>query len=129
MSVSGKGLTTKLGGNVVGGIYSADFQEKVDDLDRTTGADGGYTNTDAGCLTIEGTIQGYYDLTNTAYTAVRAGSLLANFAQYATVNGNTAWVFIPSGLVLESAIKGEVRGRLEFSARVRNKGSYTVADV
>jgi hypothetical protein len=131
MSISGKKLGCKYGGTptTLAGNHSWQASAKVDELDSTTGADAGYANFDAGVKELTVTIQFYFDVASGVAADLAEGTVLTNLKLYRDLSDTNPAFTLASALVTQFEQKGEVRGKIECTATVKNKGSYVYHDV
>lgn len=127
MSISGKYLTATVGGTAIDGTHSWEADHQVDDLDATVGNDGGFTDTDAGCESLSVRVQFYFDLTTGAAAGLRPGTELTNVNLYRVASSDLAYT-IPTAIVVGRTFSAQVRGRLEVTATIKNKGTFTYTD-
>jgi hypothetical protein len=131
VSISGKYMETKIGDVspvFVAGNYGWTVEESADDLDGTTGEDDGYANHYDGVWDAVVNLKGYMDVAAGEYTPVRRGTTISNLKLYRDKDDATPAFTFPSCLVLNSTQGGEVRGKIEWTARIVLKGTYTYAD-
>lgn len=122
--ISGKGASGNVNGNLIAGCHTWKFNEKAVELDNATAANGGFENPEAGLIGGTVTLSVWYDVGLSAYTPIDAGSPVSNLNLRATAAGGNM-VSIPSGVVLESEIGAEVRGKIEATHTIKTKGAYT----
>lgn len=128
MSISGKYLEAKINGVFISGNYAWTVDESADDLDATTGEDDGYANHHDGVWDATINLKGYMDVAAGEYTPVRRGTVITNLQLYRDKDDDDPAFEFPSCLVLQSTQGGEVRGKIEWSARVVLRGTYTYND-
>lgn len=128
MSISGKKIGCKIGSSAIGGIYRARARFTPDVLDATNGGGGGFQDTDVGTLGVEVEFAGWFDTTSGAVGAVLPGTIIANFKFFRNLSDTTEAILMPSAIVTAFELGGEARGRVDFTAKVANKGTYTYND-
>jgi len=126
MSITGKFIAANGSAQTIGGVYSAHADATVEKLDRTTAPDGGFGISDAGVADLTVDIKGYIDVGASAYSPVYPGALVSNMSIPVTANGTVHLLDLPLGLAVKFSTGGEIRGKLEFSAQVVNKGTFTL---
>lgn len=128
MSMSGKYLSVTIGASpaVLTGVQEWTFEEETGELDRTSGASGGYGDRDADVLDATVTMRLFFDTTTGDMTPVRASTVLTDLTLYADDNNPTADVEMPSALVLRASKPVKVRGGCYVDVTAKNKGEYTV---
>ncbi|VTT98938.1 unnamed protein product [Gemmataceae bacterium] len=132
MSISGKYLTVTVGSGVgeveVADNYAWSVDQGGDNLDRTTGADGGKSRTDVGVEDTKIDIKLYLDIATGQPSLVRRGTTLTNLNLYrASGDADPAYTF-PEALVLNRREGGEVRGKLELFCQITAQGDYDEND-
>ena len=128
MTHSGKEIEAKIGGMApvfVSGNYAWNMEENADELDGTTGEDAGYENPSVGVYSGVVMLKGYMDIVSGTYTPIRRGTTISNLKLYRDKDDTNPAFSIPSAVVLQSTQGGEVRGKVEWTARIKTKGSYT----
>ncbi len=127
-TISGKHATGSVNSNVLAGCHQWAFEESVDNLDGTTGSDGGYANPFAGVKSGTVRMQVYFNVATGVYTPIQAGTTVTDLWLYDDVVNGTALIQIPSGVVMRSTKTAETRGRIEVTCEIATKGIYTVND-
>ena len=131
MAISGKEIQAKIGGMspvAINGNYAWTAEEAVAELDGTTAEDDGFENPEAGLKSCVVNLKGYMDVQAGEYTPVVAGTTISNLKLYRDKDDATPAFVFTSALVLNSTQGGEVNGKVEWTARVKSKGSYTYND-
>lgn len=128
MSISGKKVGCKIGAAVVAGIYKADADMESDDLDATVGTGGGFTDTDAGCDGCTVQIAGWFDVATGVATDVKNGTVITNFKMFRDITDVNPAILMPTAIVTKFHLGAAVRDRVEFTATIKNKGTYTYND-
>ncbi len=130
MSISGKFINVTGTAITIAGVNHARARITADELDKSSGASAGYGDRDPGLLDIELTFGGWIDVGGGNYPGgIVTGSTVANLSIPVNSNGSIFLANIPSGLVLSYQAGGETRGRLEFEATVKNKGTFNLGTV
>ena len=122
--IAGKTAYGMVNGNVIAGCYKWEAEESVVELDNATGATEGYENPEAGLLGVQVTLSVWYDVGLSAYTPVRAGSLVEQLQLFETEESPVPAFDIPAGIVLRSTRGAETRGKLEVTHVIKSKGAY-----
>lgn len=126
MSISGSRLRCKINGVTVAGLHDWEADDSGGDvLDATTGEDGGFTNTDTGCADLKVTLRLYFDITNGIDVVIAFGTVLTNLLLYRHLSDATPAYTIDSAVVIAKPTTVQVRGRVETTVTVKNKGSWT----
>lgn len=128
MSISGKKVGCKIGSSAVAGVYKARMRWTPDVLDGTNGGGGGFQDTDIGTLGVEVDVSGWFDTTTGAISAIIPGTVVTNFKFFVDLDDATETLLMPSAVVIDGELGGEARGRVDFTMKVRNKGTYTYND-
>lgn len=128
MSISGKYLTAELGSTTLSLVSEWGADEDSQMLGRTTGADEGYRNEDAGIQSCDVTVKGYMDIASGEYAQIEAGTVLTNLKLYRDSSDSLPAYSFPSAIVAKSHQGGAVEGKIEWNATIHNKGSYTYND-
>lgn len=128
MSISGKLGGGKIDGVVIAGVQDWEAVETIDQLDGTTGSDGGYENDDGGVRRVEVTMNLVQDISTGVYSAVSAGTEITNLQLFRDLADVSPAFAIPTFRVYESGNRVEVRGRSTVRVRGRSAGSYTRND-
>lgn len=130
MSVSGKYLSVFVGDDEVTDNFEWDIEEGGEVLDRTTGASNGWENEDNGVTHAHITVNGYYDIATGNTTGIRRDTTLTSLALYVNRDDSTPAYLITEALVVRFRLRGQVRGRMEWTAEIHSKGdvvTYTAA--
>lgn len=125
MSISGKKLGFRVNGTLVTGNYRWTARGVPDKLDRTTGSDGGYTNTDPGCRELTVTATVYIDLTDGIGVSIDDSDILENVELFRDIDDVTPAYVMAEALVTSAEESGEVRGKLEYALEFVNRGAFT----
>ena len=127
MSTSGKYLTSTTSGVEIYDNHAWRVSFSVKELERSTGAGGGYGDQDAGLKRATITIDAWVDAdtASTVETEFQEGEVISDLALYYVREGSAIYEF-PSVLVVSAEIGGEVDGQFQFKATLKNKGIYTV---
>jgi hypothetical protein len=125
--ISGKKIAGTIGGNAISGVHSYDVDDSADDLDATVGADSGFTRTDTGCKSLTLTLNAYFDLAEATIAPVESGAWVENLNLY-DEHDSTPFLTMAYGKVVKFTKRGEVRGRLEYTAVIKNWGEFTYTE-
>ena len=128
--ISGKYIAVTISGvtAVLSGVQEWTVRETIDQLDGTTGNDGGFENDGGGIMRAEIDLTLVQDLSTGVYSVIACGTELANLKLYRRVtDAQPAWTF-PVARVFESTNAGRVRDRLTVSCKARSAGEYTRTD-
>jgi hypothetical protein len=131
MSVSGKFMQAKIGGMApvaVVGNYAWSAEENAEELDRTEAETEGFEDTDDGVWSLTVNLKGFMDIADGSYTPVRRGTLITDLKLFRDKDDATPAFVIPKAKVYTSTQGGEVKGKVEWTARIKAKGSYTYND-
>jgi len=129
--ISGKYLEAKIGGMApvfIAGNYAWTAEEGADELDGTTGEDEGFENPDDGVYSCAINLKGYMDVATGQYAVVRRGTLIENLKLYRDKDDATPAYVFPVAKVFNSTQGGEVKGKVEWTSRIKAKGAYTYND-
>lgn len=124
-NVSGKELYFTTNGATVQGPFGWRGRESAQELDGTTGLDGGYTSNKAGLKTIEVTLSLVINIL-AGITGLDAGTVITNLRLFYRVGDATPAIVIPTFTVLSAEKGAEVNGRFELVVTGKNDGSYTI---
>lgn len=128
MSISGKYMEARIGATVVRGNFAWSAEEGAAELDGTTAQDNGFENPDDGLYSLVVNLRGYMDVATGQYVPVRRGTTISNLRLYRNKNDLAPAFDVPVAKVFNSTQGGEVAGKIEWTARVKAKGSYTYND-
>ena len=128
MSISGKYMIATVGDTLVHGNYAWTIEETADELDATTAEDGGYENPDDGVWSSTVNLKGYMNIIDGTYTPVRRGTLITDLRLYRNIDDAEPAFAIPLAKVFTSTQGGEVKGKIEWTAKIKTKGIYEYAD-
>jgi hypothetical protein len=123
MRITGQGIHGKIGSNLIAGLYSMEATEDGDNLDATTGADGGGLRDDTGCSRLTCRISGYFDIVTGTVAPVRRGTDVANLNLYVSASEGGPKAYIGEGKVQTCQITGQVRERVTFTATIVSQGT------
>jgi hypothetical protein len=127
---TGAFMEAKVGGMApvfLAGNYAWDVDEQADDHEGTTGEDAGFENGCTGVKVAVITLKGWMDIAAGEYVPVQAKTIITNLKLYLDEASTVNWTF-PVAEVITSKQGGTVKGKVEWSATVRSRGSYTYAD-
>jgi len=128
MRHTGKFMIAAINGVVISGNYAWTMDENADELDGTTAEDLGFENPSDGVYSGTISLKGYMDIETGNYTVVRRGTQISNLQLFRNVGDPVPAFAIPSAIVLNSTQGGEVRGKIEWTARAKSQGEYTYSD-
>jgi hypothetical protein len=114
----------KVGKGLIGSV--AIHLTKCDELDATTAEDDGYEVTDVGVVGVTANVSGYYFVGATKIATLRParGTNLYLYTYKLGVDVGQFWL-LPNFVVTEFRHSSEVRGKIEFTATFRSRGTYT----
>lgn len=125
MSISGSKLACLINGVEINGLHQWEASDSgTDKLDATTGATGGYTNTDVGCYDLDVTLRLYFDLTAGITVVVYTGDVIENVELFRSASDVTPAFTLPEAIVVSSPETVEVRGKCEITMTIKNRGYY-----
>lgn len=130
MNHSGQYMEAKIGGMTpvfVAGNYAWEVSEEADDHEGTTGEDEGYENGCTGVKVAVVNLRGWMDIAAGEYVTVQAKTIISNLKLYLDKDATVNWTF-PTAEVITSTQGGEVKGKVQWTARIKSRGSYTYAD-
>lgn len=131
MSISGKKMEAKIGGVspvFIAGNYAWDASGDVAELGSTTAEDQGFGNRDAGVRNCTVNLKMYMDVALGEFTPVIEGTVITNLKLYRDKDDTVPAFVFPVALVVNARQGGEVEGKIECAATVKNKGSFTYND-
>ena len=127
MSVSAKYFRARLGTTVLSGTTDFEDSGSADDLDATDAESNGYGATDAGVIQHEITLNGNHIIGSSPWGVLTEGVTLTNLKIYLQSPSGVSLtgpnIVFASATVLEYRDKGAVRGKLEWSCRVKSNGA------
>ena len=125
MSTSGKYLYTTVGAVAfVPTLTEWEARETGEALDATSGYTAGYEDTDDGVHGVEITIRFLHDPARGAFPPVTKGTILTNFRAFSNSSNATPDYWLPVGIVVDPGRTTRVRGQIEGTYKVRNKGIF-----
>ena len=130
MSTSGKYLTALGGGVEIVDNHAWRVSAAAKELDRSTGAGGGFGDVDGGLRRATITIDAWVDVdvAATVLTDFQENSIIWDLNLFFKVGDTTPAYAFPIALVVTSELGGEVDGQFQFKATLKNKGIYTVSN-
>lgn len=131
MSTSGKYLTVAQGSTEMTDNHAWRVSGSVKELERSTGAGGGFGNVDAGLRRANISIDAWVDVdtASSVLTDFQEGEVIADLNLYFKSDDTTPAYNFPLALVLTAELGGEVDGQFQFKATLKNKGEYTTNNV
>lgn len=127
MSTSGKWGSGLIGATPVAitGMQEWTVEETGDALDATDAESGGVEDTDVGVIGARISIRGVHKLGSGPFPGMRTGNLISALKLYLNKNTLTSSWDFPSAIIVRCTSSSRVRGQIEWSAELRNKGVYT----
>lgn len=126
MSVSGKYLTATVNGNEQESLHSWSADDSgTDQLDATSNSTGGFTSTDTGCFDLMVELGLWFDIGVSNHLAIQTGTILTDVRLFRAFDDATPAYEIPEAIVVGKPQRVEVRGRIEVTCRIKNRGAWT----
>lgn len=126
MSISGAYLEASINGVAVNGLHEWEADDSGGDvLDATHGGTGGSTDTDVGCKDLRVTLRMIFDVADGIDVDLRFGTILTSVLLYRHQGDSSPAYELPSAIVVGKPTTVPVRGRIEMTATIKNKGAFT----
>jgi hypothetical protein len=107
-------------------LFELEFDPQVDELDATTGADGGFGDVDTGV--IQGMVRArlYVDVSASVYLSIVAATTITNVNLYLDLTSPTSLCTLPIIKVLSTPIRARVRDSWQIDFMAKTRGTFTV---
>lgn len=126
MSTSGRYLRAQVNGTPVRGVRSWDASPNGDTrLDASDSDSAPYTDSDAGMYGVRLLVRGIWDpAIDGPFPGFLQGAILTAVQAYSNRTNATPDYNLPLAIVTEDAQSAAVRGQIEYSFTIENKGIY-----
>jgi len=124
-TISGKYLVATINGTFVTGDQGWTARKTTDQLDGTTGLDGGYENDDYGIQRLEIEMDIVQNLATGIWSLVSAAQRVTNLKLYRAVTDAQPAFTVPLATIYESTNMGKVKDRFTISVKARSNGAFT----
>lgn len=124
MSTTGRNFTAKIGATAISGLLKGDVSEEGDELDATDSMSAPYTDTDMGCFGIKGTLEGHHRVDASPFPTLAIGTTITNLNIFLHGGATPSYV-LALAIVMAGSTAVEIRGKVQFTIKFANKGSYT----
>ncbi len=126
--ISGKFAQADNNGAPIIGVFEWRTEPRGDELDGTTGADGGFEKPEVGVRGYRTTLRGIYDDVNGMGTYLEVGDILSNVNLYIDEAAAVPVFTYGEAIVLTAPIVVPVRGRMEWELQIASRGNSVIVN-
>lgn len=124
-TISGKYLVCTLNGFILTGVTGWTVRESADQLDGTTGSDGGFENDDFGVQRAEIDMELVQNLAAGIYTTVAAPQRITELKLYRSYGDSQPAFYFPNATIYESTNMGKVKQTFTTAVKARSNSTYS----
>jgi hypothetical protein len=126
MSTAGRYMRATVNGVALRGLRSFEPTTSGEELDAADADSAPYEDWDASMYGVRLVIRGIWDpATDGVFPGIYKGAILTNVVLWSNRNNSAPDYSIPEAIVTEESTPVEVKGQIQYTCTIRNKGAYS----